>query len=403
MQGGFGSQLGCRSLPQVNRNGNEETRMNRPAARLALENGTFFTGLSIGAEGEAAGEVVFNTGMTGYQEVLTDPSYAGQIVTMTYPLIGNTGINDEDVESQRPWLAGFVMHEYSSFPSNWRSRRTLDDYLKEHDIVAISGIDTRKLTRIIRTTGAMRGIVSTVEFDDARLLDRARAIPGMAGSDFAKVVTCREPFRWKAGVEGSVPSLPAMKGAAARHRVAVVDYGVKWNILRRLVAYGNELTVFPAFTPAEEVLASRPEGIILSNGPGDPAAVSYGIEAVRRFLDSGLPLFGICLGHQLMALALGGGTYKLKFGHRGINHPVKNLLTGAVEVTTQNHGFAVEWSSMDERSIELTHVNLNDGTVEGFRHRELPAFSVQYHPEASAGPHDSDYLFAQFSAIMEKP
>ncbi|MGC8896726.1 MAG: glutamine-hydrolyzing carbamoyl-phosphate synthase small subunit [Bacteroidota bacterium] len=375
--------------------------MNGHVAKLALENGLIFTGVSVGAEGETAGEVVFNTGMTGYQEVLTDPSYAGQIVTMTYPLIGNTGINDEDVESWKPHVAGFIMHEYSRFPSNWRMRRSLQDYLIENRIVAIAGIDTRKLTRIIRTAGAMRGVISTVDFDENHLIKRAQAIPPMVGSDFVKVVTCGEPYRWIEREPLTMSPLPPLLRNCKPHRVAVVDYGVKWNILRRLSMYGAEMTILPATATADEILATKPEGIFLSNGPGDPEAVTYAVETVKRLLSSGVPMFGICLGHQILALALGGKTYKLKFGHRGANHPVKNLKTGTISITTQNHGFAVDWDSMDERFVELTHVNLYDHTVEGFRHRELPLFSVQYHPEASPGPHDSDDLFAQFIALMD--
>lgn len=373
-------------------------------AKLALENGTVFRGECFGAAGEVTGEVVFNTSLTGYQEILTDPSYCGQIVTMTYPLIGNYGINFDDLESAKPQVAGFIVKEYFEYYSNWRAKQSLGDWLREHRIIAIQGIDTRMLTKMIRTTGAMRGIISMQDLDDESLVQKARHSPEMAGLDLTKVVTCKEMFHWEAVDEtqyGLRPQLGVDTQNGQRFNVLVYDFGAKHNILRRLTTYGCNLTVVPADTPAERVLGMNPDGIFFSNGPGDPAATKYAIKSIRKLLDK-KPIFGICLGHQLLALALGGKTYKLKFGHRGANHPVKNLLTSEIEITTQNHGFAVDWNSMDERTVELTHINLNDQTVEGFRHRELPIFCVQYHPEASPGPHDSDYLFRNFIELMQK-
>jgi carbamoyl-phosphate synthase small subunit len=369
--------------------------------KLALENGVVFTGSSFGAEGEITGEVVFTTGMTGYQEVVTDPSYCGQIVTMTYPLIGNYGVNSADIESWCPRVSGFIVKEYSPFPSNFRSTESLGIWLEKHGIIAIEGIDTRMLTRIIREVGAMRGVLSTIDLDDRTLVGKAKESPKMAGQDLTRKVTCGEPYQWEA-IDSTPFALQPMNrpGNRKSFHVVVYDYGVKYNILRRLVSYGCRLTVVPSGFPAAEVLAMNPDGIFLSNGPGDPAAVTYAIENIKIILDK-KPVFGICLGHQLLALALGGKTYKLKFGHRGINHPIKNLLTGEIEITSQNHGFTVDPDSFPALSVELTHVNLNDGTNEGLRHRELPIFSVQYHPEASPGPHDSDYLFQQFVSLMK--
>jgi carbamoyl-phosphate synthase small subunit len=373
-------------------------------AKLALENGTVFRGECFGAAGEVTGEVVFNTSLTGYQEILTDPSYCGQIVTMTYPLIGNYGINFDDLESAKPQVAGFIVREYFDFHSNWRAKQSLGDWLREHHVIAIQGIDTRMLTKMIRTTGAMRGIISTADLDDDSLVRKARRSPEMAGLDLTRVVTCKEVSHWDA-IDGTPYNLAPQAGTdpqnGKRFSVVVYDYGAKHNILRRLTTYGCNLTVVPSDTSAEQALEMNPDGIFLSNGPGDPAATKYAIKTIRKLVEK-KPMFGICLGHQLLALALGGKTYKLKFGHRGANHPVKNLLTNEIEITTQNHGFAVDWSSMDERSVELTHINLNDQTVEGFRHRELPIFCVQYHPEASPGPHDSDYLFRDFIELMKK-
>jgi carbamoyl-phosphate synthase small subunit len=372
-------------------------------AKLALENGTVFTGESFGASSEITGEVVFNTSITGYQEILTDPSYAGQIVTMTYPLIGNYGVNSEDMESVKPQVAGFIVKEYFDFYSNFRATGSLGEWLTAHNIVAIQGLDTRMLTKMIRTTGAMRGIISTVDLDDESLIEKARRSPSMNGLDLAKVVTTASLYEWneidRTPFALVTKSIVPAKGK--RWRVVVYDYGVKQNILRRLTMYGCDLTVVPASFPAEKVLEMKPDGVFLSNGPGDPSAVRYGIQNIKKLVGK-KPIFGICLGHQLMALALGGKTFKLKFGHRGANHPVKNLRTGAIEITSQNHGFAVDAKSLDPKTVEITHVNLNDDTNEGLRHRELPIFSVQYHPEASPGPHDSDYLFEEFISMMKR-
>jgi carbamoyl-phosphate synthase small subunit len=371
-------------------------------AKLILENGTIFTGESFGARGETTGEVVFNTSMTGYQEILTDPSYAGQIVTMTYPLIGNYGVNPDDMESVKPQVAGFVVKEYSAFPSNFRSTESLGVWLEKNNIIGIEGIDTRMLTKIIRSSGAMRGIISTEQLDDETLLARVKKSPQMSGLDLAKQVTTKEMYTWSSVDTTPFALKPQAPPGGKRWKVAVYDYGVKQNILRRLTSYGCDLTVLPAGYPAEKLLELQPDGIFLSNGPGDPAAVTYAIENIKKLLGK-KPIFGICLGHQLLALALGAKTYKLKFGHRGANHPVKNLLTGVIEITSQNHGFAVDPDSLDAANVAITHVNLNDQTNEGIRHKSLPAFSVQYHPEASPGPHDSDYLFAQFMKLMEQP
>ncbi len=371
--------------------------------KLALENGTVFTGTGFGSEGEIFGEVVFNTSITGYQEILTDPSYAGQIVTMTYPLIGNYGVNLDDVESVKPQVSGFIVREYFDFYSNWRANSSLGEWLKKNNIIAIQGIDTRMLTKMIRTQGAMRGILSTIELDDNKLIEKVKSSSSsMSGSDLAKVVTCLKPYKWDE-VDKIIFALPLKlnKNNGEKFKVVVYDYGVKQNILRRLTSYGCDLTVVPASFTAEEVLNLNPDGIFLSNGPGDPEAVKYAILNIKKLIGK-KPIFGICLGHQLLALALGGETYKLKFGHRGANHPVKNLITSKIEITSQNHGFAVDWESMDKSKIELTHINLNDKTVEGFQHKELPIFCVQYHPEASPGPHDSDYLFANFVSLMEQ-
>lgn len=370
------------------------------SARLVLENGLVFEGNSFGADTETTGEVVFNTSLTGYQEIITDPSYCGQIVSMTNPLIGNYGVNDDDLESARPRVAGFVVREYSEFYSNQRATASLGSWLRRSGIPAIEGVDTRMLTRAIRTTGAMRGIISSGGADVGTLLKKARSSPSMSGLDLAREVTCGESYTWE-GVDTTRFAVPPPEGvdAARRPHVVVYDFGVKRNILRRLTSHGCRLTVVPASFPATDLLAMHPDGIFLSNGPGDPEAVTYAIDTIRKLIGK-KPIFGICLGHQLLALALGGRTYKLKFGHRGANHPVKNLLTGEIEITSQNHGFAVDPDSLDPLAVEITHVNLNDGTNEGFRHRHLPLFSVQYHPEASPGPHDSDYLFRAFSRML---
>jgi carbamoyl-phosphate synthase small subunit len=364
----------------------------KAAALLALEDGTVFAGRSFGRQGQTTGEVVFNTALTGYQEVLTDPSYAGQIVTMTYPHIGNYGVNAEDVESAKPQVAGFVVREAATLASSWRSGGELTQYLDDHGIVGISEIDTRALTRHLRTHGAKRGVISTTSTDRDALVRAARASRSMVGLDLAREVTCAEPHRFGEEVEGS----------KRRFRVVAYDFGMKTNIARMLTAAGCQVTIVPATTPAMQVLNLKPEGIFLSNGPGDPEPVTYAIDAARRLMDRGIPMFGICLGHQILGLACGGRTYKLKFGHRGANHPVKNLATGHVEVTSQNHGFALEADALDRPELVLTHTNLNDGTVEGFRHRDLPVMSVQYHPEASPGPHDSHYLFGDFVKMMAK-
>ena len=376
-------------------------------AVLALEDGTWYQGVAAGATGETSGEVVFNTSMTGYQEVLTDPSYAGQIVTMTAPQIGNYGVAPGDAESQVPRVAGFVMREASSLASNWRADSTLREYLTRHHIVAIADIDTRALTRVLRSAGVMRGVIATGQVDPGALVEKARAIPKMEGADLVQGVTCDRAFEWRqfAGRVGDADHaefgiLPEAR-ATRRLRVAAYDFGVKYNIMRRLDAYGCDVHVFPASAPASELRKIEPDGIFLSNGPGDPAALPYAINNVRELVDSDLPMFGICLGHQILGLAVGGKTYKLKFGHRGANHPVKDLQSQKVEITSQNHGFAVDPDSLPA-DVTVTHENLYDGTVEGFRHLTKPIFSVQYHPEASPGPHDADYLFRQFIESMEK-
>ena len=375
-------------------------------AILALENGTIYRGAAAGAAGETGGEVVFNTSMTGYQEVLTDPSYAGQIVTMTCPEIGNYGISHEDVESRKIQVAGFIVRSESPMASNWRADGTLREYLTKQGIVAIAGIDTRSLTRLLRSSGVMRGIVATGRRDPDELVDRARALPRMEGADLVKDVTCSQPFDFDPVAMGGAPSndefvlVPERKGKR-RLRVAAYDYGMKWNILRRLAAHGCDVRVYPASTPAQTLLESKPDGVFLSNGPGDPAVLDYAIQNARTLVSNNIPTFGICLGHQIMGLALGASTFKLKFGHRGANHPVKELRSGQVEITSQNHGFAVDPASLPH-DVEVTHLNLYDGTIEGLRHTTRPAFSVQYHPEASPGPHDADYLFGQFLDAMEK-
>jgi carbamoyl-phosphate synthase small subunit len=375
-------------------------------AILALEDGTWYEGVSAGAAGETSGEVVFNTSMTGYQEILTDPSYAGQIVTMTAPQIGNYGVAAADVESDAPKVAGFVIRDESPIASNWRAQGTLRDYLVQHGIVAIADIDTRALTRKLRSAGVMRGIIATGTVDPQVLVERARAVPSMEGLDLVKEVTCAEPYDFSLTLADTVAAASFGVGpqrvASRPLRVAAYDYGIKTNILRRLNAYGCQVRVFPASAPAADLLKWEPDGIFLSNGPGDPAAVDYAIDNVKTLVEQGTPMFGICLGHQLLALGLGASTYKLKFGHRGGNHPVKFLPTGAVEITSQNHGFAVDPDSLPP-GTELTHRNLYDGTVEGLQHTSRPVFSVQYHPEASPGPHDADYLFRRFVDLMDKP
>jgi len=360
--------------------------MGRQEAKIALEDGTVLRGLSFGATGETCGEAVFNTSMTGYQEILTDPSYKGQIVTMTYPLIGNYGVNSEDVESSRPFVEGFAVKECSQIASNWRAEKTLGAYLKENGIIGIEGIDTRALTKHLRVAGVMKAVISTEDTDARSLIRKARESPGLVGRDLVKEVACQKQYVW---------------GDEDRYTVVVIDCGVKYNILRSLASRGCRVIVAPAETSPEEILEMKPDGVLLSNGPGDPAGVPYVVETVRALLDK-VPFFGICLGHQMLGLALGGKTYKLKFGHRGANHPVKDIRTGKICITVQNHGFCVNADTLDSREVEVTHINLNDQTLEGIRHRRLPIFSVQFHPEASPGPHDAVYLFDEFIAMLEE-
>ncbi|MBI3300433.1 MAG: glutamine-hydrolyzing carbamoyl-phosphate synthase small subunit [Elusimicrobia bacterium] len=366
-------------------------------ALLVLEDGTVFSGRSCGASGERFGELVFNTALTGYQEVLTDPSYCGQIVVMTYPMIGNYGITAADHESRRPYLEGFVVREMCKHPSNWESVESAPAFLERSGVPAIEGIDTRALTRRLRERGAMRGVISTVDLDPKSLLRKVRLSPTMAGLDLASRVTCEASYPWDEALPDAVRGWPLP--FPLKPHVVVMDFGVKRGILRSLVSLGCRVTVVPALSSGEDILALRPDAVLLSNGPGDPEPLKEPIAAIRRLLDARLPLFGICLGHQLLGLALGGKTYKLKFGHHGSNHPVKDLSTGRVEITSQNHGFCVDLSSLPKEA-STTHVNLNDGTSEGLAHSQLPAFSVQYHPEASAGPHDARYLFTRFGNML---
>jgi len=378
-------------------------------AILALEDGRVWRGRGFGAEAEVVGEVVFNTSMTGYQEILTDPSYCGQIITMTYPLIGNYGVNVEDIESRRVFAEGFIVRELSRTASNWRSNEGLGDYLERNGVPGISDIDTRSLVRHIRERGSMRGCLSTRTADEAAVIGRARNAPEMVGLDLASVVTCSEQYVWtdnQSEAYGSPSQLhPALRPASngefeAKFNVVAFDFGLKHNSLRSMAALGCRVTVVPAHTSAEDVIALNPDGIWLSNGPGDPEPLTGIIANIRKLMER-FPIFGICLGHQLMGLALGGRTYKLPFGHHGGNQPVKDLTTGRVEITAQNHGFAVDADSLPA-DCEITHFNLNDNTVEGFRHRSLPLYSVQYHPEAGPGPHDASYLFDRFVEMMER-
>jgi carbamoyl-phosphate synthase small subunit len=373
-------------------------------ATLALENGIWYEGDAAGAPGETGGEVVFNTSMSGYQEILTDPSYAGQIVTMTAPEMGNYGTSAEDSESRGTQVAGFIVREESPIASNWRSDSTLREYLTRNNIVAISDIDTRALVRVLRSSGVMRGVIATGDVDPRALVDKAQGLPSMEGSDLVLGVTCAAPFDWAPetplGEDEFAPQIQQRK-ARRNLRIAAYDYGMKYNILRRFTAYGCDVRVFPATAPASDLIAAGPDGVFLSNGPGDPAVLSYAIANARQLVDSEIPVFGICLGHQVLSLAMGGSTYKLKFGHRGGNHPVQDLATGKVEITSQNHGFAVDPDSLPA-GVKVTHKNLYDGTVEGLRHETKPVFCVQYHPEAAPGPHDADYLFKQFVEAMER-
>ena len=377
------------------------------SALLVLEDGSTYHGYAFAGSGETLGEVVFNTGMTGYQEVITDPSYKGQIVTMTYPLIGNYGINPEDMESDGIHLEGFIVKEYQPYPSNWRSRTSLKEFLESHGKLGVEGIDTRALTRRIRLEGAMRGILSTETQDIDLLLERVRAYPGLVGRDLIKEVTCKEPYRWKDCAPQPLPSPVLSKASVApksvdgkrQFRVVVLDCGVKYNILRNLERLGCEVLVLPATATGEDVLSYSPDGVLLSNGPGDPAALPYIVEATEHILGK-VPIFGICLGHQILGQALGGRTEKLKFGHHGVNQPVKNIRSGRIEITSQNHGFVVVPGSLPG-NLEITYDNLNDHTSEGMCSPELKAFSVQYHPEAAPGPHDVNYLFEKFVSLME--
>lgn len=370
-------------------------------AKLALEDGTVYTGDAFGAAGEVDGEVVFNTSMTGYQEILTDPSYRGQIVTMTYPEIGNYGINEEDVESAKPHLAGFIVRENSRIASNFRSQGQLSDYLAKHGIVAMAGIDTRALVRKIRTTGALKGIISTIDLDDASLIAKAKASPGLVGRDLVREVLPDSPRGWEEELSrwNKFDANPTGRPLAGK-KIVALDYGMKWNIARHLYDLGAEVVILPGTATAEEVLAHNPDGVFLSNGPGDPEPLLYAQETIRKLLGK-KPVFGICLGHQLLSLACGAKTFKLKFGHRGANQPVINLDSGKVEITAQNHGFAVEEATMPSK-LRITHRNLNDNTIAGVACTDVPAFSVQYHPEASSGPHDSSYLFQQFADLILK-
>ncbi len=368
-------------------------------AVLLLEDGTVFEGRSFGARGQKCGEVVFNTSMTGYQEILTDPSYNEQIITMTYPLIGNYGTNNADCESRKVFAAGFIVKENCCYPSSWRSKSSLSSYLKANNVVGLEGIDTRELVKHIRTQGAMKGIISSTEFGIKNLRRKLGKYPGLVGRDIVKDVTVKKPYIWNDGVIDVLTR--QAKEPPRKYKVIAFDFGIKQNILRLLRSHGCDVTVVPAQTSTKRVLAKKPDGVFLSNGPGDPAAVTYAVETVKQLLGK-VPIFGICLGHQILALALGGRTYKLKFGHRGANHPVKNLQTGRIEITSQNHGFCVDLGSLKNKNVELTHMNLDDNTLEGIRCKKLSAFSVQYHPEASPGPHDASYLFETFIELMDR-
>jgi carbamoyl-phosphate synthase small subunit len=384
-----GEDFGNQDFDNLNHEANEPMK-----ARLILTDGTHFEGLSLGAMGTTMGEVVFNTAMMGYQEILTDPSYHFQLVTMTYPQIGNYGVNPKDFESRRIYAGGFIIREYSPVVSHWQATRSLDEYLKHYGVVGISDIDTRQLTRHLRDQGAQMGMITTSDEPFDVLIKRLKGSKQLVGRDIAKEVTTDERYDWPLDEQINDAHPPAFK-------VAVYDFGVKFSILRALFQHGCELKVFPASTSADEVLAWNPDGIFLSNGPGDPEPVTYAVNTVKTLLGK-KPLFGICLGHQILALALGAKTTKLKFGHHGANHPVRHLPTGAVEITSQNHGFIVDADSLPPSDVDITHINLNDGTLEGFRHKTLPAFSVQYHPESAPGPRDSRYLFENFIKEMKQ-
>jgi carbamoyl-phosphate synthase small subunit len=387
-------------------------------AVLALEDGTWFEGLSFGAEGKSFGEVVFNTSMTGYQEILTDPSYKGQMVTMTYPMIGNYGVNHVDIESRKPFAEGLIVKEYCKHPSNYRMTSSLSDYLKKNNIIGIEGIDTRALTAHLREHGSKKGVLSTTELDPKKLVKQAKDSPGLIGRDLVKEVTCDRPYHWtelpydlnklevrseELGVEKQLNLQQEHQNNGKSHiKIAALDCGIKYNILRQLTAQGFDVTVFPATTPVEALMDAHVKGVFLSNGPGDPEGVPYVVDTVRQLIHRNMPIFGICLGHQILGLAMGGKTYKMKFGHRGGNQPVLNLFTKKIEITSQNHGFCVETESLNPDEVQSTHLNLSDNTSEGLALKHKPVFSVQYHPEASPGPHDADYLFKMFRELVEK-
>lgn len=369
-------------------------------ALLVLADGTTYRGFSFGATGTTIGEVVFNTGMTGYQEVMTDPSYRGQIVTFTYPELGNTGVNPDDEESEAPHVRGVIARNICPRPSNWRSTQSLPDYLKQHNLIGIYGIDTRALTRKLRSIGAMNGAISTETLDPADLLEQVQEAPSMAGLNLVREVTTTKPYEWSEKTETIWEFSETAQPTESKYTVVAIDFGIKRNILRRLASYGCRVIVVPADTPPEEILKYNPDGIFLSNGPGDPATVTEGIQTTKALLEAQKPVFGICMGHQILGLSLGAETFKLKFGHRGLNQPAG--LRQRIEITSQNHGFALDADSIPDATVEITHLNLNDRTVAGLRHKTLPLFSVQYHPEASPGPHDADYLFDNFVQEMEK-